>query len=252
MGAMTAPATQLKDMMQESVLTPMSPNRRMLHDMLTSDAAMRFANFLEANDMSIPTRFASSFQQITRNLANQKMKKGMNIIDVIRQAGDEVYQSVPPELLHVARLVLLCGQHCSATDTITTLSKGIFDNAAQVERIVSMRACWLLETMEALTTGDVKVTSTSHHALISTFRKLQGQIVAADVMLPDKVQWIQFWSKLFSLSSHAAEIENNVKTMCDDISNGFGSPDPPPPGQRSVAPISPSALLGLFRRLTDD
>ncbi len=80
--------------------------------MITQAAAMRAVDFFENNNLSMAPEFCASFQEVTRSLSIELSEK--SVTDpvphdkLVRMIGDEVFKSIPHELLTIAKVVLTC------------------------------------------------------------------------------------------------------------------------------------------------
>ena len=114
-------------------------------------------------------------QQVLEKVGPQTLTM-QSTVDAILQ---EVRSQVPCIFLRIARLTLACHsdekQKGCQKESVSDLSKGIFGGLSDLESMLSYRAVWILEALNALATGQHKVTNEDTRDLIQCLRHLRHE-----------------------------------------------------------------------------
>lgn len=131
--------------------------------LLTQSVVMKSVEFLDTNSLKSKSEFCAGFQKITKSLCSQfhahAPSQSMSVQDVMQRIGSEVFDSVPVVMQRVACFLLEAMPGKMSFD-VGEISKGMFQDAEQIERFLKLRCTWMLDLVQLTMTGPTRVVST--------------------------------------------------------------------------------------------
>ena len=158
-------------------------------------------------------------------------RKNMPTQAIVNLACPTVYVNIPVELIVSAKLVLAAlretNQDTAVPETLSVVSRGVFEDAATLERVVVVRFRWLLDIIARLCSGEHRITEADHETVCAALRLSFDKVVVADALQTTSESWQSFCNSIFGAAlrqSTLGSMQEQVQAVCEEYTSKSSGP----------------------------